>query len=216
MGKNYLYLHSFNGNICQSGEFNAEFCFIFLFERQIYVKAKNAYKRDQPWIYHCHLQLLQAANCCHNSRLVVDEDDLKWVANEKNISYIYYLYLHSFNGNICQSGEFNADFCFIFLFERQIYVKAENAYQRDQPWIYHCHLQLLQAANCCHNSRLVVNEDDLKWVAKEKNISLLIKTDPWKFCVFNHPGVGNKVILQRCKMMLWGIEGFKELRVKGS
>ena len=28
---------------------------------------------------------LQAANCCRNSRLVVDEDELKWVTNEKNI-----------------------------------------------------------------------------------------------------------------------------------
>ena len=26
---------------------------------------------------------LQAANCCRNSRLLADEDDLKWVANEK-------------------------------------------------------------------------------------------------------------------------------------
>ena len=28
-------------------------------------------------IYHYHLYQLQAANCCRNSRLVVDEDDLK-------------------------------------------------------------------------------------------------------------------------------------------
>ena len=26
---------------------------------------------------HCHLHPLQAANCCRNSRLVVDEDDFK-------------------------------------------------------------------------------------------------------------------------------------------
>ena len=30
---------------------------------------------------HCHLHPLQAVNCCRNSRLVVDEDDLKWVSN---------------------------------------------------------------------------------------------------------------------------------------
>ena len=30
-------------------------------------------------------------------------------------------------------------------------------------------------ANCCRNSRLVVNEDDLKWLENEKNISLLSK-----------------------------------------
>ena len=32
---------------------------------------------------HCHLHPLQAANCCRNSRLVVDENDLKWVKNFK-------------------------------------------------------------------------------------------------------------------------------------
>ena len=31
---------------------------------------------------------LQAANCCRNSRLVVDEDDLKRMANENNISLL--------------------------------------------------------------------------------------------------------------------------------
>ena len=35
----------------------------------------------QAWIYHCHLHPLQAANCCRNSRLVVDENVLKWVKN---------------------------------------------------------------------------------------------------------------------------------------
>ena len=30
---------------------------------------------------HCHIHPLQAANCCRNSRLVVDEYDLKWVKN---------------------------------------------------------------------------------------------------------------------------------------
>ena len=39
------------------------------------------------YIYHCHLHPLQAANCCHNSRLVVDEADLKRVANEKRYCY---------------------------------------------------------------------------------------------------------------------------------
>ena len=30
---------------------------------------------------HCHLHLLQAANCLRNSRLEVDEDDLMWFKN---------------------------------------------------------------------------------------------------------------------------------------
>ena len=32
-------------------------------------------------VNHSHLHPLQAANCCRNSRLVVDDDDLKWVKN---------------------------------------------------------------------------------------------------------------------------------------
>ena len=35
----------------------------------------------QAWIYHCHPHPLQTANCCRDSRLVVDEDDSKWVKN---------------------------------------------------------------------------------------------------------------------------------------
>ena len=32
-------------------------------------------------VYYCHLHPLEAANCCRNSRLVVDKGDLKWVKN---------------------------------------------------------------------------------------------------------------------------------------
>ena len=45
---------------------------------------------------------------------------------------------------------------------------------------FHSHLYPLQAANSCHNSRLVVDEDDLKWVANEKNILLFLKQIPRK------------------------------------
>ena len=38
--------------------------------------------------YNCHLRPLQAANCCRNSRLVVDEDDLKWVKNIRKLPCI--------------------------------------------------------------------------------------------------------------------------------
>ena len=43
----------------------------------------------QAWIYHCHLHPLQAANCCRNSRLVVDEDDMKWVTYGKNTNQFH-------------------------------------------------------------------------------------------------------------------------------
>ena len=39
---------------------------------------------------HCHLHPLQAAKCYRNYRLVVDEDDLKWMVNEKYISRYYW------------------------------------------------------------------------------------------------------------------------------
>ena len=41
---------------------------------------------------------LQAANCCRNSRLSVDENDLQWVTNEKKIL----LLLRQFHAN-CRS-----------------------------------------------------------------------------------------------------------------
>ena len=43
-----------------------------------------------------HLHPLQAANCCRNSRLVVDEDDLKWV---KRIEENYHVSVSQFHGN---------------------------------------------------------------------------------------------------------------------
>ena len=52
--------------------------------------------------------------------------------------------------------------------------------------IYHCHLHPLQAANYCRNSRLVVDEDDLKLVANERKISLILKSS-MKICVSKPP-----------------------------
>ena len=37
------------------------------------------------------------------------------------------------------------------------------------------HFHRLQSANCYRNSRRVVNEDDLKWVANDESILLLLK-----------------------------------------
>ena len=42
----------------------------------------------QAWIYHCHRHPLQAVNCCRNSRLVVDEDDLMWFKNLRKLPCI--------------------------------------------------------------------------------------------------------------------------------
>ena len=38
-----------------------------------------------------------------------------------------------------------------------------------------CHLYPLQVANCCPNSQLAVDEDDVKWVINEKKMLLLLK-----------------------------------------
>ena len=49
----------------------------------------------QAWINHFHLSRLQATNCCLNSRLVVDENDLKYAENKKNdIDIIKQLHEH--------------------------------------------------------------------------------------------------------------------------
>ena len=36
--------------------------------------------------------------------------------------------------------------------------------------------------NCCHNSRLIVDEEDLEWVASEKKLLLLLKQFHKKYC----------------------------------
>ena len=43
----------------------------------------------------------------------------------------------------------------------------------------HCHIHPLQAANCCRNSRLVVDEEDFKWV--KKKMSCISKPVSWKY-----------------------------------
>ena len=40
-----------------------------------------------PRFYHCNPNPLQAVNWCHKSRFVIDEDNLKWVANGKKKCY---------------------------------------------------------------------------------------------------------------------------------
>ena len=47
--------------------------------------------------------------------------------------------------------------------------------------VYHCHLQPLQAANCCRNSRLVVVGDDLMWVKNLGKLPCIAKRVSWKF-----------------------------------
>ena len=54
----------------------------------------------QAWVYHCHLHSLQAANCCRNSRLVVDEDDLMWFKNWRNCHVLE----SQFHGNFHSKG----------------------------------------------------------------------------------------------------------------
>ena len=50
----------------------------------------------QPWLYHCHLHPLQAANCCRNSRLVVD----KMIQCGLKINENYHVLVNQFHGNI--------------------------------------------------------------------------------------------------------------------
>ena len=52
----------------------------------------------QAWIYYCHLHPLQAANCCRNSRLVEDEDDI-W--SGLKIKENCHVLLNQFHGNFC-------------------------------------------------------------------------------------------------------------------
>ena len=49
----------------------------------------------------------------------------------------------------------------------------------------HCHLHPLQAVNCCRNSRLVVEEDDLMWVKKCRKLPYIGKPVSWKYVLQN-------------------------------
>ena len=48
-----------------------------------------------------------------------------------------------------------------------------------------CHLHPLQAVNGCRNSRLVIDDVGLKWVANEKKDSVVIETVPLKLSLLN-------------------------------
>ena len=71
------------------------------------------------------------------------------------------------------------------------FARKKHIYWPFHAWIYYCYLHPLQAANCCRNSRLVVDEDNLKWVANEKNA--IIKTVPWKWCIVHASQGSNPV-----------------------
>ena len=45
---------------------------------------------------HCHIHPLQAANCCRNSRLVVDEEDLMGWQIKNNILLLLEWFLENF------------------------------------------------------------------------------------------------------------------------
>ena len=61
---------------------------------------------------------------------------------------------------------------------------ASAQFEEGQPfqaWIYRCHLHPLQAANCCCNSRLVVDGDDFMWFKNSRKWSCIGKPVSWKF-----------------------------------
>ena len=60
---------------------------------------------------------------------------------------------------------------FLCVFSLLIYKKERRWYITLSYWNFH----LLQAANCCRNSCIIVDEDDLKWVENGKKLSLLLK-----------------------------------------
>ena len=72
---------------------------------------------------------------------------------------------------------------------------------------YHCYLHPLKAAKLCRNSRLVVDKDDLKWVAKK--IYSYYLNGPVNIFVLKSLGVRNLGILQRCKIV--DLEGLLRL-----
>ena len=70
-----------------------------------------------------------------------------------------------------------------------------QAYWPCQAWIY-------QTANCCRNSWLVVDEDDLKWVTNEKNVNCSIQMF-LGFKILGHSSVVKAACLERRRSLVW-------------
>ena len=63
--------------------------------------------------------------------------------------------------------------------------------------LMHCLLNPLQAANCCCNSRLIVDEDDLTWVAHDKSDIIVIKTAPRFRKLSHYSDMQNDALMHR-------------------
>ena len=112
-----------------------------------------------------------------------------------------WVYVHTIHVNVESMGHFVIDHtrenklwlfgnATIYIFHANVRLTTtilESVHQiitLTQPfraWIYHCHLHPLQAANCCRNSRLVVDEDDLMWFKNWRKLPCIGKPFSWKF-----------------------------------
>ena len=61
-------------------------------------------------MYHCHFHPLEAANCCRNSRLAVDEDDLKWAVNKTKMVLLLKQFDENFRSKIPRFWEMKSLF----------------------------------------------------------------------------------------------------------
>ena len=100
--------------------------------------------------------------------LIVAKPRYSEIAKRNIVSHLWEIFRSPFN---C---------CIVALFSC-VFVILCQFFKPFQAWIYHCHLHPLQAANCCRNSRLVVDEDDLMWFEIEENFHVLVSQFHWNF-----------------------------------
>ena len=76
----------------------------------------------------------------------------------------------------------------------------------------HYHLHSQQAANCCRNSRLVVNEDDLMWIKNVRKLPCISKPASKKFSFLNLGCWKSKSVFRDVKWCFnasWWLKGLK-------
>ena len=127
----------------------------------------SALQPIEACIYHCHLHPLQAANCCRNSPLVVDEDDLRWTTNVRSktlgcrkIKYVFgdvkwcFKALWGLKGLRDQANPWSADLT-LTLNMSQIYVRQSDTFRLT----FNNSIYVLVTGNCGSRQRDTLSSD---------------------------------------------------------
>ena len=109
-------------------------------------------------IYHCNLHQRHAVNCFRNSRLAVDDDDVKWVKNKKKVL----LLLKHFHDNNC----LKLSLCVGSFRDAKWYIGASWGFNPLTAKLFNLNFHPLKVVSRWRDPQLQVNEnysDLTKW-----------------------------------------------------